>query len=188
MASVVQICNLALSKIGSPPISSLTEDSREAAACSMIYEPLRDEVLQIRPWASCTKRVALAMLDEAPAFEFTAAWQLPSDYLDLVRLGDTDGADINYRIEGRVLLTNTETANIIYIFRQEDSGTYEPVLVDLIASRMAVDLSMTVAGSGTMGQALYQAYEQKRTRAKSVDGQAVGQPSFTFTSLVDARL
>jgi hypothetical protein len=188
MASVVQICNLALSKIGSPPISALTEDSREAQACSMIYEPLRDEVLQIRPWASCTKRVALAMLSDVPAFEFSAAWQLPADFLDMVRLGDTDNETINHRIEGRTLLTSTTTANIIYIFRNDDSGTYEPVLVDLIASRMAVDLAMTVAQSAAMAQALYTAYEQKRQRAKSVDGQANGQPSFTTVTFLDARL
>jgi hypothetical protein len=187
MASVVQICNLALSKIGSPPITDLGEGSREASACSMIYAPLRDEVIQIRAWPSCTKRASLALLSEAPAFEFTAQWQLPADFLDLVRLGDSDDVTLPHRIEGRALLTNTDTANVIYVYRNENSGDYEPVLVDLVASRMAVDLAMTVANSVSMSQALYQAFEQKRQRAKSVDGQASGQPNYSEQTLLDAR-
>lgn len=186
-ASVVQICNLALAKIGSPPIASLDEDSREARACSLIFEFCRAEVIQIRPWASCVKRASLAKLDAAPLFEFTAAWQLPSEFLDLVRLGDDDNAAINHRIEGRVLLTATGTANIIYTYLNEDTSTYEPVLVDLIASRMAVDLALQVANNASMAQALTQAYEMKRQRAKAVDGQSSGQPAFASNSLVDAR-
>lgn len=186
-ASQVQICNLALAKIGSPPITSLDEDSKAARACSLIYPFARDEVLQIRPWSSCVSRVGLTKLDAAPIFEFTSSWQLPADFIDLVRLGDDDNAQIKHRIEGRVLLTNTETANIIYIFRNEDTVTYEPVLVDLIASRMAIDLALMVANSASLAQGLTSIYETKRTRAKAVDGQATGQPDFTTASFVDAR-
>lgn len=186
-ASVVQICNLALAKIGSPSITALDEDSREARACSLTFPFARDEVLQLRPWASCVKRIALTLLDEAPAFEFTAAWQLPADFLELVRLGDDDNSTTNHRIEGRLLLTSTETANIIYTYRNEDTATYEPVLVDLIASRMAIDLALMVANSSSLAQGLTQLYEMKRQRARAVDGRSSGQPAYTYTSFVDSR-
>jgi len=186
-ASVVQICNLALAKIGSPPIASLDQDSREARACSLTFPFARDEVLQLRPWASCVTRSSLTMLDTAPLFEFKSAWQLPADYIDLVRLGDDDNAQIKHRIEGRVLLTNTDTARIIYIFRNEDTSTFEPVLSDLIASRMAIDLALMVANSASLANGLTQIYEIKRQRAKAVDGLSSGQPDFSFTSFVDAR-
>jgi hypothetical protein len=187
-ASQIKICNLALSKIGGGVMVSLDEGSTAAAACKLIYDDVRDEVLQIRPWASCVKRGTLAKLDDGPPFEWTNAFQLPPDFLDLTRLGSDQNASPPYSIEGRTLLTNEGTAPVVYIFRNEDPMTYEPVLVDLIATRMAVDLAMSVAGNAALKAALSQEYEMKRQRAKAVDGQSTGQPNFTMTTWVEARL
>jgi len=186
-ASKIKICNLALSKIGGGVIADLDEGSAAASACALIYDDVRDEVMQIRPWASCVKRATLARLDESPAFEWANKYQLPPDFLDLTRLGDDPNDPRPYAIEGRALLTNESTAPVIYVFRNEDPGTYEPVLVDLIATRMAVDLAMSVAGNASLKTALGQEYEMKRQRAKAVDGQSTGQPNFTTVTWVEAR-
>ena len=186
-ASQIEICNLALAKIGGGVITSLDEGSTAASTCKLIYGAVRDEVLQIRPWASCVKRASLAKLDEAPPFEWANAFQLSPDFLDLSRLGSDPNAQPPYAIEGRVLLTNEGTAPVVYVFRNDDPMTYEPVLVDLIATRMAVDLSMPVAGSASLKTALGQEYEMKRQRAKAVDGQSTGQPNFTTVTWVEAR-
>ena len=71
MASQVDICNYALAKIGSTPIADLMEDSKEARSCLTIYALVRDEVLQVRPWPSCTARGGLQPLSDAPSFEFS---------------------------------------------------------------------------------------------------------------------
>ncbi len=42
MASVVSICNLALSNIGKDNINALTDAGAEARACSQFYEHVRD--------------------------------------------------------------------------------------------------------------------------------------------------
>lgn len=187
MASVIHICNLALAKIGSPSISSLDEESKEASSCGLLYESIRDEVLQVRPWPSCTKRDALALLDETPAFEFTYAYQLPSDFLDMVRFGASDDTTSPYRIEGRKVLTNISPAQCLYIFRNTDTAQYEPMLVDLIATRMAVDLALLVAQSSTMNAAQRQDYEVKRQRARSNDGWARGEPTYNTVTFVEMR-
>lgn len=186
-ASQIKICNLALSKIGGGVITDLEEGSPKASACKLIYDDVRDEVLQIRSWASCVKRATLAKLADAPPFEWANAFQLPADFLDLSRLGTDPNVSPPYAIEGRTLLTNEGTAPVIYIFRNEDPGTYEPVLVDLIATRMAVDLAMSVAGNASLKTAVGQEYEMKRQRAKAVDGQSTGQPGFTTVTFVEAR-
>ena len=48
MASVVEICNRALSNIGnSRSINSLTEASKEAGECSLHFEACRDALLKL---------------------------------------------------------------------------------------------------------------------------------------------
>ena len=187
MADMITICNLALSKIGEPPISDLEEGSREARAVGLIYAACRDEVMQLRPWTSCVTRTSLSPLSDSPSFEYSYAYVLPSDFIDLVRLGESDDDQIAYKIESGMLLTDSETAYIIYIYRNENAGNYEPKLVDLIASRMAVDLALSVASNQSMSESKRQQYELGRQMARSIDGQTIGQPSFTFTSFVDAR-
>lgn len=46
----VGVCNLALSAMGTATIESLDEDSAEARACSLWYEPTLNKVLRSRPW------------------------------------------------------------------------------------------------------------------------------------------
>lgn len=51
MASEIEICNIALSRIGnSRSINSMTEASKEANQCSLHYEQCRDAVLSDFPW------------------------------------------------------------------------------------------------------------------------------------------
>ena len=67
MASVVEICNRALSNIGnSRSINSLTEASKEAGECSLHFEACRDAVLSDFDWNFATKRVALADTSNPP--------------------------------------------------------------------------------------------------------------------------
>lgn len=187
-ADVITICNLALGKIGSPPITAIDDGSREARACALIFESCRDEVLQLRPWPSSVDRASLSLIDETPGFEYTSVYQLPPNFLDMVRLGDDDNANVPHKIEKQKrLLTNASTANILYIFRNEDPATYEPVLVDLIATRMAVDLALTVAMSTSLQESKTKQYEMQRQRARSVDGMTTGTPSFSVTTVIGSR-
>ena len=61
MASVIEICNRALSNIGnSRSINSLTEASKEAGQCSLHFDACRDAALADFDWNFATKRLALA--------------------------------------------------------------------------------------------------------------------------------
>lgn len=187
-ASQITICNLALSKIGGGTITALDEGSAAASACKLIYDSVLAEVLQLRPWASCIARTTLARLAQPPAFEWANAFELPADFLGLVRLGADCNHSPPYAIEGRGLLTNEEAAPVLYVYLNNDPMSYEAALVDLIASRMAVELAMSVAGNASLKGVLAQEYEVKRQRAKAVDGQSVGVPDFVSDTFADARL
>ena len=82
MASVVEICNLALSNIRAKSINSLTEGSIEAQQCALKYPIVRDMLLRDTPWQWAQTIQPLALRTEDP-LQWVYAYQYPSDCLNL---------------------------------------------------------------------------------------------------------
>ena len=80
-ASEVQICNVALRKLGARRITALTDDTEEAKSCTDVFDRLRDKLLRIHPWNFATKRAALAVSTTSPAWGYDNAYPLPADCL-----------------------------------------------------------------------------------------------------------
>ena len=106
MASVVDICNVALNQLGATTILSLTEDSKNARLCNQRFTQVRDAVFRSHPWNCLQKRQELAADTIAPAWGFKFAYTLPADCLRLLRILDYDS---NYKVEGRKILSNTSS-------------------------------------------------------------------------------
>ena len=168
MASVVDICNSALNQIGASNIISLTEDSKAARLCNQRYDFVRDATFRAHPWNSLTTRVALAPDTATPVFEFTQQFTLPTDPFCLRVLGLSD-ANILYRIEGRKLLCNESTIQMLYIARVTDINEYDPLLTETLAAALASDLAYPLVGSSALGANMYSLYQTKLTEARFVD-------------------
>jgi hypothetical protein len=88
MASVVDICNMALSYCRAGKINSLNEGSLQADQCNLFYETCKDMCLEDAPWGFATKVESLALLDEDdfPVFNWVYAYKYPTDAIDYDRL------------------------------------------------------------------------------------------------------
>lgn len=161
MASVVDICNLALQKLGASRIVSLTQDDSNARECNLIYEHARDAELRAHPWNFAIKRAQLAASSTAPAFGYAAAYPLPSDCLRLLPPDPHENfASLDWQIEGRSILTNdTGVLEIRYIARITDPNLHDPLFNDLLACRIAEQLNEKLTQSNAKGQ---QIREDKR--------------------------
>ena len=168
MASVVDICNSALNQIGASNIIALTEDSKAARLCNQRYEFIRDATFRAHPWHSLTIRVSLAPDATAPVFEFTQQFTLPTEPFCLRVLGLSD-PNILYRIEGRKLLCNESTVEMIYIGRVVDPNEYDTLLIETLAAALAADLAYPLVGSSALGANMYSLYQTKLTEARFVD-------------------
>lgn len=168
MASVVDICNSALNQIGASNIIALTEDSKAARLCNQRYDFVRDATFRAHPWNSLTTRVALAPDTATPVFEFTQQFTLPTDPFCLRVLGLSD-ANILYRVEGRKLLCNESTIQMIYIARVTDVNEYDTLLIETLAAALAADLAYPLVGSSALGANMYSLYQTKLTEARFVD-------------------
>ena len=173
MASVVGICNIALSNIGDENISSLTENNDRARACNLRYEDTRDAVLRAHPWNAATTRVELAASTDTPVWGFTYKYALPSDCL---RVLDVYDYTVPFSIEGRFLLTDNSTAKLKYIARITDPNVYDILLQQAIGIRLAAEIAEALTGRTELKQEMYQKYLLILSEARGVDSQEKGMP------------
>jgi hypothetical protein len=93
MADKTEIVNLALTSIGGPPIADIEDDSPQAVVARTIYNACRDFVLEDFPWAFARKRVAVQKSTTAPVFEYQYKYDLPADYLRMLKVYPSYGLD-----------------------------------------------------------------------------------------------
>ena len=185
MASTVDICNGALNQLGATTILSLTEDSKNARLCNSRYTQVRDSVFRSHPWNCLQKRVELAQDTTAPAWGFKYAYTLPADCLRLLRILDYDS---NYKVEGRKILSNTETMKILYISRVTDPNEYDESLREILSSALGSDIAFAVTSNNTTATNMYNLFQDKLKDARFVDsteGQNVEQ-DLGMTDVIDA--
>ena len=175
MASTVDICNGALNQLGATTILSLTEDSKNARLCNSRYTQVRDSVFRSHPWNCLQKRVELAQDTTAPAWGFKYAYTLPADCLRLLRILDYDS---NYKVEGRKILSNTETMKVLYVSRVTDPNEYDELLRETLSAALGADITFAVTSNNTTSTNMYNLFQDKLKDARFVDsteGQNVDQ-------------
>lgn len=179
MPSVVDICNEAMDLLGAATITSLTENSKEARLCNRRFETVRDAVLRAHNWNVAITRAQLAQDSASPAFGFTNQFTLPTNpYCLRVISLHTSNVDNEispydtqamFKIEGRKVLTDEGTCQIIYIGRITDTEQYDPLLTSTIAHRLASETAYAITGSSSISQQIFQLYQQRLTEARSMD-------------------
>jgi len=177
MASKVDICNLALARLGNENILSIDEDTKRAKTLKAIYDLIRDIVLVNHSWNFASTRVVLARLTEAPSFGYSYVYQLPTDPYCLRVLGLVGSNNPNvdptleYKIEGRKLLTNESMAQIKYISQVINEGDFSPQFVSVFAYRLAAEVAYKITGNATLKGEIIKEYLLELSKAKSIDAQ-----------------
>jgi hypothetical protein len=191
MASETSICNAALQLIkNSRQIANRAEGTKEANACDVIFDELRDAMLELHTWTFAMKRVQLAQISEAPAFGWDHAYELPSDCLRLVAVFDNSEArgSVAYILEDGALLTDATSIYITYVRRLTDpnqmSAAFRIALSKLLASRLAV----TLTASAQLSAEMYRQYlDQDLPAAKSADSMQTGPKTLPESDWVSSR-
>lgn len=82
---ITSMANIALGRIGANNITDINEASPNAIKAAMVYEYVRDEVLQQKDWRFAKIRAALVKNATAPLYGHLYAYTMPSDFLRLAR-------------------------------------------------------------------------------------------------------
>ncbi|MCV5708186.1 hypothetical protein OFN39_01725 [Escherichia coli] len=163
MASVVEICNRALSNIGnSRSINSLEEASKEAGECSLHFDSCRDSVLSDFNWNFATKRVALADTNNPPP-DWQYAYQYPTDCLRITEImlpgvsNPTAAMRVQYEVgsdsagTGKIIYTNQKEAWLRYISRITDVNMFDAIFMEALSWRLAAAINMALTGNADLG-------------------------------------
>lgn len=190
--SEVDILNIALSKIGDYYISSLTEGTKQQIFAVMHWENARDNLLMSFPWNFATSRVALARVTGTP-IGYDYKYQLPTDCLRIIRMdteGDFQNVDSSeYKIEGRLLLTDETTVYVKYIKQITDTSAFTPLFTRALAIQIAMLLAEPLGSAPTSDKQLLMAeYEAAINEARGIDfeeGQVKAEDYYSMTSCRD---
>ena len=175
MATEVSICSNALRQLGDDPITSLTDDTERARLCNALYPDARDSVLRSHPFNFSITRASLTQLSATPAFGFDYQYALPTDPYCL-RVLQMEFQDYIFKVEnlateGRVLLTNEDTAKILYIARITDTALFDSLFVDTLTALLAAKLAYPVTNSVNLQTQMQNLYQIKLSEDRSIDGQ-----------------
>jgi hypothetical protein len=192
MASAVDIANSALNLLGASTISAFTDDSKNARLVNQRYEPVRNRVFRSHAWNCLHKRVQLAQNSTAPVVEYSYAYALPSDCLRVLKIhnGTTDSiaSDIDYKLEGRNIVTNEGTVYIIYIAIDTDPNNYDTYLQESIAHQLAADLAYAVTNNATLADKYMVRADERLREARFIDATENSLGTIESSEFTDARL
>lgn len=180
MASSVEICNQALTKLGAQRIVDLLDDTKAARALNAIFDIKRDAELAAHPWTFAITRVAIPASSTAPAYGWPRAFPLPTDCLRLVEVGEdytfyqgTDGA--GFQVEGSSVLTDAVSPlRIRYVKRITNTGLFSPLFVEALACRLAAEVAEELTQNLSKREAAWAEHKAAITAARRVN--AIEQP------------
>jgi hypothetical protein len=169
-ATQVSISSNALLMLGAKTISAVDEDSDRAQLASNLYESTRDMVLRSHPWNCAVKRVVLAPDTTAPAFDYAAAFTVPSDCLRILQVGE-EGYEVDYKFEDGKLLCSGTSLALKYIYRNEVESTWDAMLIHAMELQMAASMAYAITMSASMAELMAKKLEIFMKHCRAVDGQ-----------------
>lgn len=187
MASVVQICNMALTRIGQNQlILSIDEQSQAAELCSLHYEDARDAVLRDFDWPFAEARVYLADIG-SPPMNWCYRYRYPTNCIKARRIAipgnENPRADertpfkIIHADGGRAIVTNQSQAELVYTVKVEDTTYFDPLFVSALAWRLAAEIAMGLQARPENYQAAQQQYMLAISEAAAISmAEAQGLP------------
>lgn len=180
MASVVDICNQALSHIGADAVVSAIsppDGSVEAGHCARFYPVARRAAIEAHAWNFAKKRLALSELVTNASHVWGYAYALPADcvrslriltseavslagvdatsfpFIDNVRLTDAlfnEQGSSDFEVEADTLRTHEPTAVLLYLRDIEDSAKFTSMFTSALGFMLASYLAGPII-KGTEG-------------------------------------
>lgn len=210
MASEVQICNLALSRVGARRISALSENTKEARECNKIFADTRDAVLAAHDWGFARKHATLATVATPTYPGWDYAYAYPVDCLAARRIKDDTGSlsqvaynsdEERYRnvgkvefeirataaLDGKVVLTNQDDAVLIYTARVTDPNVFSVEFIDAFAYRLASDLAVPLRADTRKSDTHFRKYMLLIGSAKASSANEGYEKPDSGSSFVNAR-
>ena len=179
----VEIANRAITFLGGVPITALTDDTKEARVCNRLYEQTRDQLLRDHAWNFSIKRISIAANTTSPIYEYTNAFDWPSDCLRIIEVETSE----EWAVEGRQIVTDASAPlQIVYVHRVTDPNLFDAKFIETYSLRLAADIAFDITASQTVGRVAETKYAALLQEARLADAQE--SLSASEVSWLDARI
>lgn len=175
-ASVIQVANRALTKLGAARIISLDDDNKQARAIKSCFDDLLYDELRAHRWSFAIKRTALSADDAAPAFGYDHQYTLPADFLRLDMIDDRYpditmdnyiGSEVvDYVLEGGKILTNLNAPlKVRYGAKIDDPALWDINFREALACRIAAEICEDLTQSNPKRELAWNEYKMAISKA-----------------------
>ncbi|MCQ2582238.1 MAG: hypothetical protein MJ170_04710 [Alphaproteobacteria bacterium] len=171
MLTKIDLCSMALLKLGEKPIQSWTDDSVPAQLARTLFDSVIDSLLTLHPWRFAT---TVFVLPPNESGDFI----IPSGVL---RILHCDG-----KIIGDKIYSSAESVKLIAIERVpiEKMPSY---FVTLAATKLAIEFCIPLTNDQTVMRMLIALYESELQSAKFIDSTTSVNQNIDNFSLINSR-
>ena len=171
MLTKVDLCSMALLKLGERPIQSLTDDSAASQLARTLFEPVMDALIASHPWHFATR---VYDLTETTDDNFV----IPADVLRIIK---TPG-----KISGGRIIAPDDKISITALVRVAPE-VYPAYFVSLAATKLAMEFCVPLTGDQSVFRMLAALYETEFGTAKFIDSTTTTCANLDSFSLINAR-
>lgn len=146
----VEICNLALARLGDAKITSLSDLTAQAKYCNLFYAQTVKELQADFNWQFCRKQSAITADVVPPTFGYTGRYALPIDFLRVLRInGVSDTENFGkWEIIGTFLHTDlTGPIQLDYLANITTTTEFPSIFIEVLSAKLAAQLAMPLTGS-----------------------------------------
>lgn len=168
-----QVAARACVMVGVKPITSFSDDTTEAQACSELYEDIITDVMTATRWRFTVFQAHLNKLSTGPTSRWEAAWQLPSDLLQVVAVTTPDAMDRIVEFERYEDKIYTDDFNdvVLDFVRRVPVSQWPPYFTTACIYALAAELAIAINQNEQLGALHAQKYERKLAQGKTADAQ-----------------
>ena len=130
MLTKIDLCSMALLKLGESPIQSLTDDSAASQLSRTLFDTVVDALMALHPWRFATQELKLVKNTDGN-------FLIPSDVLRVLK---SDG-----RVIGDKIVSASDKINIIAITKTSPEK-FPSYFASLVATRLAMEFCIPLLG------------------------------------------
>lgn len=171
MLTKIDLCSMALLKLGENPIQSLSEDTTAAKLGRTLIDFVIDTLLAMHPWRFACREYTLVRNENG---EFV----IPTDILRIVKA--------NARVMDNKIVSESPSVEITAIHRMTPDA-FPSYFASLVATKLAVEFCIPLTSDQTVFRTMVALYESELQTAKFIDSTTSINSAIENFSLLDIR-
>ena len=171
MHSKLDLCSMALLKLGEPPINSLSDNTPASQLSRTLFDSITDSMLALHPWNFATCEITLTKNSDGN-------FLVPANVLRILKT--------NGQLCGNRIYSDSDKINITAVTRI-DCTEYPCYFASLVTTRLAMEFCIPLCGDTSIFRTLAALYESDLQSAKFTDSTSSVPQGIRDFSLLDSR-